>query len=131
MPRPTAPPPRIPRFALPPSPAALAAIALAFVLPGLAGHDPWKSHDAVGIGVAYQMAISGDPIVPRVADLAWLRDPPFFHWFAAAFAWILQFFIQFHAGARMASGAFMLAALWLAHVAARDWSLVFDHRTIT
>jgi len=101
------------------------------VLPGLAGHDPWKSHDAVGIGIAYQMATSGDPIVPRVADLAWLSDPPFFHWFAATFAWILQFFIEFHAGARIASGAFMLAALWLAHVAARDWSLGEERSTIT
>lgn len=131
MPRLTALPPRFPRFALPPSPAALAAIALAFVLPGLAGHDPWKSHDALGIGIVYQMALSGDPIVPRVAGLAWLSDPPFFHWFATAFAWILQFFIEFHAGARIASGAFMLAALWLVRVAARDWSLGEERSAIT
>src|SRR3979409_2575036 len=107
MPRLTAPP-SFPRFALPPSPAALAAIALAFVLPGLAGHDPWKSHDAVGIGIVYQMAISGDPIVPGAAGRPRVNAPPLFHWFAAAFAWILQFFIEFHAGARIASGAFML-----------------------
>jgi 4-amino-4-deoxy-L-arabinose transferase-like glycosyltransferase len=109
----------------------LAAIAVAFVLPGLAGHDPWKSHDALGIGIVYQMTLSGDPIVPRIADLAWLGDPPFFHWFAAAFAWILQFFMEFHAGARIASGAFMLAALWLVHVAARDWSLGEERSAIT
>ncbi len=112
-----------PRFQLPPSPAALAAIALAFVLPGLAGHDPWKSHDALGIGVVWEMALSGDPIVPRIADLAWLGDPPFYHWLAAALGWLLQPVLEFHAAARLASGAFMLAALWLAHVAARDWSL--------
>ena len=35
-------------------------IALAFVLPGLAGHDPWKTHDAIGIGIAHDMATSGD-----------------------------------------------------------------------
>ena len=118
-------------LALPPPRLALAALALAFVLPGLAGHDPWKSHDALGIGIVYQMAISGDPIVPRVADLAWLADPPLFHWFAAAFAWMLQFFVPFHAGARIASGAFMLASLWLAHIAARDWSLGEERSAIT
>jgi 4-amino-4-deoxy-L-arabinose transferase-like glycosyltransferase len=119
------------RFKLPPPPAALALIALAFVLPGLAGHDPWKSHDALGIGIAYEMALSGDPIVPRIADLVWLADPPLFHWFAAAFGKILGFFMPFHSAARLASGAFMLAALWLLHVAARDWSLGEERSALT
>jgi 4-amino-4-deoxy-L-arabinose transferase-like glycosyltransferase len=114
---------KFPRFQLPPSPAALACIALAFVLPGLAGHDPWKSHDALGIGVAWEMARSGDPIVPRIADLAWLGDPPFYHWLATALGQLLQPLLEFHAGARLASGVFMLAALWLLYIAARDWSL--------
>ena len=69
---------KFPRFQLPPSPAALACIALAFVLPGLAGHDPWKSHDALGVGIVWQMALSDDPIVPRIADLAWLGVRPVF-----------------------------------------------------
>jgi 4-amino-4-deoxy-L-arabinose transferase-like glycosyltransferase len=116
-------PPQLSRFALPPPPAALAAIALAFVLPGLAGHDPWKSHDALGIGIIWDMAASGDPIVPRIAGHAWLADPPLYHWIAWAFGRIFGLVMQFHAGARLASGAFMLAALWLIHVAARDWSL--------
>jgi 4-amino-4-deoxy-L-arabinose transferase-like glycosyltransferase len=114
---------KFPRFQLPPSPAALGWIALAFVLPGLVGHDPWKSHDALGIGVAWEIARSGDPIVPRIADLAWLSDPPFYHWLAAALGQVLQPLLEFHAGARLASGLFMLAALWLLHIAARDWSL--------
>jgi 4-amino-4-deoxy-L-arabinose transferase-like glycosyltransferase len=113
----------LPRLQLPPSPFALALIAIAFVLPGLAGHDPWKSHDALGIGIVWQMAISGDAIVPRIGDLVWLADPPLYHWFAAAFGWLFQRLLEFHAAARLASGVFMLAALWLLHVAARDWSL--------
>jgi 4-amino-4-deoxy-L-arabinose transferase-like glycosyltransferase len=113
----------LPRLQLPPSPVALAIIAIAFVLPGLAGHDPWKSHDALGIGIVWQMALSGDAIVPRIADLVWLADPPLYHWFAAAFGWLFQRFLEFHAAARLASGVFMLAALWLLHIAARDWSL--------
>jgi 4-amino-4-deoxy-L-arabinose transferase-like glycosyltransferase len=120
----------LPRFQLPPSPVALGCIALAFVLPGLTGHDPWKSHDALGIGVVWEMALSGDPIVPRIADLAWLGDPPLFHWLATALGWLLQPVLEFHAGARLASGVFMLIALWLLHIAARDWSLG-EERSVT
>ena len=113
----------LPRLSLPPSRAALAALALAFVLPGLAGHDPWKSHDALGIGILWDMVASGDPIVPRIAGFPWLADPPFYHWFAWVFGRVGSFTMQFHAAARLASGAFMLAAFWLLHVAAGDWSL--------
>ncbi len=117
------PPPLSFRLTLPPTPAALAAIVLAFVLPGLAGHDPWKSHDALGIGIAWEMATSGDPIIPRITGMVWLADPPLYHWIAAALGKILGFFVEFHAAARLASGAFMAAALWLIHVASRDLSL--------
>jgi 4-amino-4-deoxy-L-arabinose transferase-like glycosyltransferase len=119
------------RFRLPPSQAALALIALAFVLPGLVGHDPWKSHDALGIGIAYEMALSGDAIVPRIANVEHLADPPFLHWFAAAFGQLFGFLLPFHSGARLASGGFMLAALWLIHVAARDWSLGEERTALT
>jgi len=112
---------KLPPLALPPSPAALAAIALAFVLPGLAGHDPWKTHDAIGIGIAHGMVSSGDGIVPRVAGLPWLNDPPLFHWLAVAFGRLLQFLLEFHAGARLASGALVLGAFYLIYRAARDW----------
>jgi 4-amino-4-deoxy-L-arabinose transferase-like glycosyltransferase len=83
---------RLPRLQLPPTPALIAVLALAFALPGLAGHDPWKSHDALGIGVIWQMALSGDAIVPRIGALAWLADPPLYHWFGAALGWLLQHF---------------------------------------
>jgi 4-amino-4-deoxy-L-arabinose transferase-like glycosyltransferase len=116
-------PPRLtlPRLQLPPSAAALAAIALAFVLPGLFGHDPWKTHDAIGIGIAHGMVTSGDGLVPRVAGMPWLYDPPLFHWLALACGRLLQSFIEFHAGARLASGALVLGAFYLVYRAARDW----------
>ena len=125
------PAPRSFSLHLPSSGAALAALALAFVLPGLLGHDPWKSQDAIGIGVAWEMALSGDPIVPRVADLAWLADPPLYHWFAAAFGKLFGWLLPFHSAARLASGGFMLASLWLLHIAARDGSLGEERSTVT
>src|SRR6185295_9862632 len=117
-------PPRLtlPPFVLPPSAAALALIALAFVLPGLVGHDPWKTHDAIGIGIAHGMVSSGDGVVPRVAGMPWLYDPPLFHWLAVACGTLLSFFIEFHSGARIAAGAVVLAAFYLIYLAARDWN---------
>ena len=53
----------IPRLALPPSPALLALILVAFALPGLAGHDPWRPFDVVGVEIVHQMHLSGDWLV--------------------------------------------------------------------
>lgn len=117
-----------PLLRLPLPPLALALIALAFALPGLAGHDLWKSHDAIGIGIVQEMARTGDLVVPRVAGELWLNDPPLYHWTALAFGKALQYFIEFHAGARLASGAFVLAAFWLVYLAARDWIASDDRR---
>jgi 4-amino-4-deoxy-L-arabinose transferase-like glycosyltransferase len=116
----------IPRRALPPlrlplPPAALVLMALAFALPGLAGHELWKTHDAIGLGIVYDMVKSGEFIVPRVSGWLWLNDPPLYHWLGAAFGSILQFVIEFHSAARLASGAFVLGAFWLIYRAAREW----------
>ena len=116
----------LPRFALilpgqPFTPGALALVALAFVLPGLSGHDLWKSHDAIGLGIVYEMARSGEYIVPRVAGLTWLNDPPLYHWAAVAFGNALQSLMEFHNAARLASGGLVLLAFWLIYRAARQW----------
>ncbi len=103
----------IPRLALPPAPAVLALMALAFVLPGLAGHDPWKTYDALGIEIAHQMHLSGDWVVPRVAGEPWLDDPPLYHWLALAFGKLAGWALPFHSAARLASGVLVFAALWL------------------
>ena len=117
----------LPRIALarpsqPFPPAALALVALAFILPGLAGHDLWKSHDAIGLGLVHEMARSGDLVVPRLAGVAWLNDPPLYHWAALAFGAALDSILEFHAAARLASGAFLLAAFWLIYRAAGQWA---------
>ncbi|HZQ71345.1 MAG TPA: hypothetical protein VFB08_00395 [Burkholderiales bacterium] len=115
-----------PRLSLPPSPAVLAAIALAFVLPGLAGHDPWKTQDVLGLSIVHGMAQTGDWLVPRVAGLPWLSDPPLYHWLALLFAKLLGGLMELHAAARLASGVFVLLALRLVYAAARDASHVDD-----
>jgi len=111
----------LPRLKLPPSPAALALIAAAFILPGLAGHDPWKTHDAVGLGVVHDMATTGALLVPRVAGALWMYDPPLYHWVAAAFGNAIRLVLDFHAAARLASGVFVALAFFFVWRAARDW----------
>jgi len=103
----------IPRLALPPAPAVLALMALAFVFPGLAGHDPWKTYDVIAIEIAHQMHLTGDWVVPRVAGLPWLEDPPLYHWLALGFGKLLGWAVPFHNAARLASGVCVLSALWL------------------
>ena len=110
-----------PRFNLT-SPALLAALAAVFILPGLAGHDLWKTQDAIGLGVVHAMAARGDFVVPHIAGYPWLEDGPLYHWFATAFGLVLGFVMQFHPAARLASGAFVAAALALIYHAGREGS---------
>jgi 4-amino-4-deoxy-L-arabinose transferase-like glycosyltransferase len=119
----------LPRLALAPHPGALAVIVLAFLLPGLASHDPWKTHDVIGLAIVHGMAGAQDGLVPRVAGMLWLYDGPLYHWVALAFGRLLGGLLEFHAAARLASGAFMLAAFWLLYLTARDWSADADRRT--
>jgi 4-amino-4-deoxy-L-arabinose transferase-like glycosyltransferase len=111
----------LPRLKLPPSPVALVLIAAAFILPGLTGHDPWKTHDAVGLGIVHSMGTTGELLVPRIAGALWMFDPPLYHWIATAFGAALRSLLEFHAAARLASGVFVAAAFYFAWRAARDW----------
>jgi 4-amino-4-deoxy-L-arabinose transferase-like glycosyltransferase len=119
----------LPRITLPPSAAVLAAICAVFIVPGLAGHDLWKSQDAIALGIVHDMAVSGDLVVPHIAGEPWLYDQPLYHWVALAFGTALKSFIPFHSAARLASGAFVAAALALAYRAARAWSDQDTRRT--
>ena len=112
----------LPPLQLPPSHVVLALICLAFVAPGLVGHDPWRAFDVIAIEVAHQMHLSGDWVVPRVAGRPTLEDPPFYHWLALGFGKLLGGLLGFHNAARLASGALMLAALWFIYLASRHWT---------
>lgn len=118
----------LPRLALPPSHAVLLLIALAFVAPGLVGHDPWRAFDVITIEIVQQMHLSGDWVVPRIAGEPFLEDPPFYHWSALAFAKALGWALGFHNAVRLASGVAMMAALWFIYLAARHTAAQGDPR---
>jgi 4-amino-4-deoxy-L-arabinose transferase-like glycosyltransferase len=113
----------LPRLALPPSHAVLILLALAFVAPGLVGHDPWRAYDVIAIEIVHQMDLTGDWIVPRIAGEPWLEDPPFYHWLALGFAKAVGGWLGFHNAVRLASGTAMLAACWFLYLAARHSTL--------
>ncbi len=84
-------------------------ICLAWLLPGLVGHDPWKPDEPVQFGIVLSM-LEGAPnswLVPTLAGLPYVEHPPFYFWVATFFAKLTQTFLPLHDGARLASGFFV------------------------
>jgi 4-amino-4-deoxy-L-arabinose transferase-like glycosyltransferase len=89
-----------------PQPWLVVLVCAAYLLAGIAGHDPWKSDDAVGLAIAHGF-FTGDPwLKPTLAGEAWTEINPLWHWIAAATAWLTAFLLPFHDGARLASALF-------------------------
>lgn len=93
-------------------------VCLAWLLPGLVGHDPWKTDEALAMGAVAGMLQSGDWSVPMVAGRPYLDGAPLFFWTAAAFAKALGGWLALHDAARLAAGFFMAIAMAGIHVAA-------------
>ena len=116
----------LPRLTLPPSPALLALVAAAFLLPGLASHDLWKTQDAIGLAIVHSMAQTGNLVVPQIAGMPWLYDQPLYHWVALALGMtagkLSGGLLEFHAAARLASGVFVASAFACIYFCARIWT---------
>lgn len=107
-------------IALPLAPVILVLLALAYLLPGLIGHDPWKSEDAIGVGIVQQMLAHGQWLMPHLAGEPFFEDGPFYYWIAALTARFGAWLLAPHDGARLASGALIAATLWFTHLAGRE-----------
>jgi 4-amino-4-deoxy-L-arabinose transferase-like glycosyltransferase len=107
------------RIALPLARVPLLLLLAIWLLPGLIGHDPWKSDDAIGIGIAHQFANHGDWLVPRLAGEHYPEDGPLFYWIAAAFAKALGWLMAQHDAARLAAGACIVLTLLFLRLAGR------------
>jgi len=108
------------RLPLPLPPLALVLLALAFALPGLLSHDPWKTDDAIGTGIVHQMLRHGQWLVPSLAGEPFVEDGPLYYWVGAGFAWLASPVLELHAAARLASAAFVLLAFAFLRLAARE-----------
>jgi 4-amino-4-deoxy-L-arabinose transferase-like glycosyltransferase len=107
--------------ALPRAPLLFALLLLAYLLPGLVGHDPWKTEDATGIGIVHQMLEHGRWIVPYLAGEPYLEDGPFHYWIAALTAKLFGLLLAPHDGARIASGVMMAAVIAFVQLAGREF----------
>lgn len=96
-------------------------LAIAYLLPGLIGHDPWKQDELYGFGIVHDMLTTGDWVVPSDAGEPFLEKPPLFYWVAAVLAKLLHPWLPLHDGARLATGLFMALSTAAIAYAARGW----------
>ncbi|MDR3392936.1 MAG: glycosyltransferase family 39 protein [Sulfuriferula sp.] len=97
------------------------ALALAYLLPGLIGHQPWKQDETYIFGMVYHMLQSGDWVVPQVAGEPFLEKPPLYYWVAAMLAHTTEHWLPLHDGARLATGLFSALTLLFSGLTARLW----------
>ena len=98
----------------------LAGLCLAWILPGLIGHDPWKPDEAYTFGVVYELLNGGSWIVPHLAGEVFLHEPPLFHMTAAASARLFSPLLPLHDAARLVSGFYMALTFLFCALAARE-----------
>lgn len=97
-------------------------VCLAWLLPGLVGHDPWKTDEALAFGAVAEILRSGDWLQFRIAGEPLLGEAPLYLWTAALFGKLFGGLIPLHDAARLATGVYMAATLAL--VSAAAWELM-------
>ena len=95
-------------------------LCIAWIVPGLLGHDPWKTDDAYTFGVVYDMLRGGSWLVPTLAGEAFLDEPPLYYLTAAVTAMLASPLLPLHDGARLATGVYMALTLLFCGMAGRE-----------
>jgi len=98
----------------------LAALCLAWIMPGLIGHQPWKPDEAYSFGLVYHIIQSGDWVVPTLAGEPFMEKPPLYYITAALFGKIFSFALPLHDATRLATGFFMAITLLLTGLTGRE-----------
>lgn len=92
----------------------------AWLIPGLVGHDPWSSGDAITFGIVQHILQSGEWLVPTLAGEPALSFGPLYYWTAALFAHLFSWAFPVHDAARLASGFYVGLTLLATGMAARE-----------
>lgn len=95
-------------------------LCLAWLIPGLVGHAPWKSDEAAAFGIVYHILQTGEWLVPTLAGEPDLTFGPLYYWTAAVFAKAFSWALPVHDAARLASGFYMMLTLGACAMAARE-----------
>lgn len=93
---------------------------LAWLIPGLVGHDPWKGDEAVAFGIVSEMLRLDDYSAMQVAGEAYPGKAPLFFWLATLLAKLLGGVMPLHDAARLAAGVFMAGTLTFLSLASRE-----------
>lgn len=96
-------------------------LGLLYILPGLIGRDPWKTHDdAANFGIMWTMAHGGpqDWLLPHIVGLPMPEKGPLAFWLGALCIKLFGWLIGDVLAARLASaGFFLIGALSVWHTA--------------
>ena len=95
-------------------------LCLAWILPGLTGHEPWKTDEPYTFGVIYDMLHGGSWLVPTLAGEPFLSEPPLYYLTAALTAHLASPWLPLHDGARLATGVYMALTLLCCALAGRE-----------
>ena len=98
----------------------LVLICVAWIMPGLVGHEPWKPDEAYSFGLVNHIIKTGDWVVPTLAGEPFMEKPPLFYMTAAVFARLFSAWLPAHDAARLASGFYMALTLLFAGLAGRE-----------
>ncbi|OGA47580.1 MAG: hypothetical protein A3F74_02125 [Betaproteobacteria bacterium RIFCSPLOWO2_12_FULL_62_58] len=98
----------------------VALLCLAWILPGLVGHDPWKPDEAYTFGVVYDILKGGSWVIPSLAGEMFLTEPPFFYLSAAASAKLFSWLLPVHDAARLATGFYIALTFLFCGLAGRE-----------
>ena len=98
----------------------VALLCVAWILPGLIGHDPWKPDEAYTFGVVYSILQGGSWVVPHLAGEPFLDKPPLFYLSAAAAARLFSSLLPLHDAARLVTGLWMALTFVFVGAAARE-----------
>ncbi|MEA3291788.1 MAG: glycosyltransferase family 39 protein [Pseudomonadota bacterium] len=96
------------------------ALLLAWLLPGVIGHDPWEPDEGYNFGVVHNMALTGDIVVPRLAADPFMEKPPVYYWAAAGLLRLFSPPLAPHDAARLATPLFLALALWFTGLLGRE-----------
>lgn len=99
----------------------VALFCLAWILPGLIGHDPWKPDEAYTFGVVYGILKGGSWVVPALAGEPFLDKPPLAYLVAAASAQVFSAILPLHDAARLATGFWMALTFAFTAVTGREF----------
>ncbi|MGB9150004.1 MAG: hypothetical protein WCB36_07130 [Burkholderiales bacterium] len=95
-------------------------VCVAWILPGLVGHDPWKPDEALNFGYIYRILQSGEWIVAPQGGEAFASKAPLYSLTAAAFARAFGGWLPVHDAARLATGFYMGLAMLFTGLASRE-----------